>query len=92
MCFLINMTAVDWRKIVSALAGQAERKNRVNRVLCGTACQRSKYKEKHRQLTLKAIDINFTRDGLFENSYLKIRHLKIRHHHLHSSYSESDMS
>jgi len=41
-----------------------QRKNRVNSVLCGTG---TKYKEKHRQLTSKAIDINLMNDVLFED-------------------------
>jgi len=45
----------------------AERNNRVNSVFCGTACWGTKYKEKHWQLTSKAIDINFTPDVLFED-------------------------
>jgi len=36
-------------------------------MFCGPACWGTKYKEKHRQLTSKAIDINFARDVLFED-------------------------
>jgi len=37
---------------------------RKNSVVCGAACWGTKYKEKYRQLTSKAIYINFASDAL----------------------------
>jgi len=42
----------------------AEAMERKNSMVCGTAYWGTKYKEKHRQLTSKAIDINFARHVL----------------------------